>query len=68
MHAIGQGGVAAFEKRYVDNGMMDFVLKEREKGKIRQMGFSFHGSPAECDELMARHSRYHWDGVQIQMN
>ena len=46
MHAIGQGGVAAFEKRYVDNGMMDFVLKEREKGKIRQMGFSFHGSPA----------------------
>ncbi len=68
MHAIGQGGVAAFEKRYVDNGMMDFVLKEREKGKIRQMGFSFHGSPAEFDELIALHSRYHWDFVQIQMN
>ena len=68
MHAIGQGGVAAFEKRYVDNGMMDFVLKEREKGKIRQMGFSFHGSPSEFDELIALHSRYHWDFVQIQMN
>ena len=68
MHAIGQGGVAAFEKRYVDNGMMDFVMKEREKGKIRQMGFSFHGSPAEFDELIALHSRYHWDFVQIQMN
>ena len=68
MHAIGQGGVAAFEKRYVDNGMMDFVLKEREKGKIRQMGFSFHGSPSEFDELIGLHSRYHWDFVQIQMN
>ena len=68
MHAIGQGGVAAFEKRYVDNGMMDFVMKEREKGKIRQMGFSFHGSPSEFDELIGLHSRYHWDFVQIQMN
>lgn len=68
MHAIGQGGVPAFNKRYTDNGIMDFLMKEREKGRIRQMGFSFHGSPAEFDELIGLHSKYHWDFVQIQMN
>lgn len=68
MHAIGSGGYNAFAKRYVDNGMMDFVMGEREKGKIRQMGFSFHGSPAEFEELIATHDKYHWDFIQIQMN
>lgn len=68
MHAIGSGGVRVFNQRYVDNGMMDFVMAEREKGKIRQMGFSFHGSPSEFDELIGLHDKYHWDFVQIQMN
>lgn len=68
MHSIGRGGYAAFCKRYVDNGLMDFALKEREAGRIRQLGFSFHGGPAEFDELIKTHDKYHWDFVQIQMN
>ncbi len=68
MHSIGAGGYNAFSRRYVENGMMDFVMREREKGKIRQLGFSFHGSPSEFDELIATHDKYHWDFVQIQMN
>ncbi len=68
MHAIGRGGYEAFRQRYVDNGMMDFVMKEREAGRIRQMGFSFHGAPSEFDELIKTHDKYHWDFVQIQMN
>ena len=44
MHSIGRGGYEAFKKRYEDNGMMDFVLKEREAGRIRQLGFSFPAS------------------------
>lgn len=68
MHSIGRGGYKAFCTRYVDNGMMDFVLKEREAGRIRQMGFSFHGSQPEFDELIATHEQYHWDFVQIQLN
>ena len=68
MHSIGRGGYDAFCKRYVDNGLMDFVLKEREAGRIRQLGFSFHGAPAEFDELIKTHDKYHWDFVQIQMN
>lgn len=68
LHSIGRGGYDAFRKRYEDNGMMDFVLAEREAGRIRQLGFSFHGSKKEFDELLSLHRRYHWDFVQIEMN
>ncbi|MBO4843589.1 MAG: aldo/keto reductase [Bacteroidales bacterium] len=68
MHAIGSGGYAAFSQRYVDNGMMEFLMKEREAGRIRNMGFSFHGTQAEFDELIKTNDQYHWDFIQIEMN
>lgn len=68
MHSIGRGGYKSFKRRYEENGMMDFLLKEREAGRIRQIGFSFHGSQAEFDELIALHDKYKWDFVQIEMN
>ena len=70
LHAIGSGGVAVFRQRYVDNGMMEFLQKEREAGRIRNLGFSFHGSPSEFDSLIGLHDsgEYHFDFVQIEMN
>ena len=68
LHAIGRGGYEAFRSRYEDNGMMDFLLAEREAGRIRQLGFSFHGSRPQFDEMIALHEKYHWDFVQIEMN
>ena len=68
LHSIGRGGYDAFSRRYEQNGMMDFLLKEREKGKIRNLGFSFHGSQPEFDALLATDDKYHYDFVQIQMN
>ena len=68
MHGIGSGGYNAFRGRYVDNGMMDFLLEEREAGRIRNMGFSFHGRQEEFDELIKTNEQYHWDFVQIEMN
>lgn len=68
MHSIGRGGYDAFKRRYEDNGLMDFVLKEREAGRIRQLGFSFHGSKDEYDQMIALHDKYKWDFVQIEMN
>ena len=47
---------------------MDFLLKEREKGNIRQLGFSFHGNQEGFEQVIALHEKYHWDFVQIQMN
>lgn len=66
LHSISGGEV--FEKRFGQNGIMDFLLKEREDGHIRNIGFSFHGSDEGFDELMALHDKYHWNFVQIQMN
>jgi predicted aldo/keto reductase-like oxidoreductase len=54
--------------RYVDNGIMDFLMKEREAGRIRNLGFSFHGYKNVFDEVLAMHDRYHWDFVQIELN
>ena len=68
LHALGRGGLDAFNGRFVDNGMIDTLLADREKGKIRQLGLSFHGSQEQFDQLLALHDKYHWDFVQIQLN
>ncbi|MGM9763331.1 MAG: aldo/keto reductase [Candidatus Cryptobacteroides sp.] len=68
LHAIGGGGVKEFNRRYVDNGMMDFLMDERQAGRIRNLGFSFHGNKESFDEFMKMHELYHWDFVQIQFN
>ena len=57
-----------FNARFGDNGIVDFLVKEREAGRIRHLGFSFHGHKDGFDQMMALHEKYHWDFVQIQMN
>ena len=57
-----------FNRRFKDNGVIDFLLKEREAGRIRNLGFSFHGNKEGFDSLVALHDKYHWDFVQIQLN
>ena len=66
LHSIKNA--ATFTKRFVENGLMDFLMEEREAGRIRNLGFSFHGNQEGFDELMALHEKYHWDFVQIQLN
>ena len=67
LHAVG-GSMEEFNGRYVDNGMMDYLMKEREAGRIRNLGFSFHGKQEVFDEVIALHEKYHWDFVQIELN
>ncbi len=67
LHAVG-GGMEEFNGRYVDNGIMDFLMKEREAGRIRNLGFSFHGQQEVFDEMLSRQDEYHWDFVQIELN
>lgn len=68
LHAIGTSGFEGFEERYINNGLLDFLLEEREAGCIRNLGFSFHGRKEVFDQFMALHEKYHWDFVQIEMN
>lgn len=66
LHSIRD--VSVFNKRFRDNGLIDFLLEERKAGRIRNLGFSFHGNKEGFDELLALHETYHWDFVQIQLN
>ncbi len=69
LHSVGGGsGMQLFRERYIDNGILDFLLAEREAGRIRHLGFSFHGNVEVFDYLLAHHETYKWDFVQIQMN
>ena len=68
LHAVGQGGMQAFHDRYLDNGILEFLLEERDAGRIRNLGFSYHGDVKVFDWLLSRHDHYRWDFVQIQLN
>ena len=67
LHAVG-GSMEEFGSRYVDNGILDYLMKEREAGRIRNLGFSFHGMKTVFDQVLATHEKYHWDFVQIELN
>lgn len=68
LHAIGMGGMEQYNSRYVDNGILDFLAAEREAGRIKNLGFSYHGDVEVFDYLLSLHDKYKWDFVQIQLN
>ncbi len=68
LHSIGGGGLDTLNGRFMDNGLLDFLLEERKAGRIRHLGFSYHGDVSVFDWLLDHNDDYHWDFVQIQMN
>ena len=68
LHAVGNGGFAAFSKRYIENGALDWLCELRAARKIRNLGFSYHGDPKAWDWCLEHHDKYKWDFAQIQMN
>lgn len=67
LHSIGKS-LEDFQKRFIDNGMLDFLIEERKAGRIRNLGFSFHGDATVFDYAISLHDKVHWDFVQIQLN
>lgn len=68
LHALGGGEKEGLKKRYLDNGILDYLVEQRQKGTIRQLGFSYHGNMEFYDYMLSLHDKYHWDFVQIQVN
>ena len=57
--------MSGYNSRFKDNGLFDWLLEQKKKGRIRHLGFSFHGSN---DDLPGLVDLYDWDFVQIQLN
>lgn len=70
LHGVGMGddGMETLRARYIDNGVLDFLLEERRAGRIRNLGFSYHGDIRVFDYLLSKQEEYQWDFVQIQLN
>ena len=78
LHCVGTPGrdelgntvspMDTLKHRFFDNGILDFLIEERAAGRIRNLGFSFHGDVAVFDYLLSLHPKVHWDHVLIQHN
>jgi predicted aldo/keto reductase-like oxidoreductase len=66
LHSVGNGGMKTFMERFYENGMVDFLLMEKEAGRIRNLGWSCQGDIAAFDYLLAQDIQ--WDFAQIQLN
>ena len=64
LHALS--AVGDNYRRYEQYGLWDFIREQKAAGKIRQIGFSFHGSPELLDELLSAHPEVEF--VQLQIN
>ncbi|MCL2855842.1 MAG: aldo/keto reductase [Defluviitaleaceae bacterium] len=61
LHAVGDNTI----DRYITNGCIEYFLELKAQGKIKYLGFSFHGSPDALRKMTARHD---WDFAMIQLN
>ncbi len=68
IHCIGleKEGIAGVDQRLLDNGMLDYLKQLRREGKVRNIGFSYHGDIKLFDHALAYDMD--WDFVQIQLN
>ena len=63
-------GLTVCKRRFIDNGLTDWLVEQKEKGRIRNLGFSWHGDYRAFELLLQLHDegRFHWDFVQIELN
>ena len=54
-----------FEEKYLGLGILDYLISEKEAGRIKHLGFSFHGDVPLFDYLMKLRK---WDFFQMQLN
>lgn len=68
LHSIGGSGMDEFRERFINNGLLDFLVKERDAGRIRNLGFSYHGNVEVFDWLVDNNDKYNFTFVQIELN
>ncbi len=80
LHSTGNGGrdqdgkdlngLDCCRARFLDNGLTDWLFEQKKAGRIRNVGFSWHGDYRAFELLLQLHDegRYHWDFCQIELN
>lgn len=61
LHGVSDDSAQTF----LDNGCIDYFRSLKKEGRIRYLGFSFHGKPETLEKMV---TRAEWDFVQIQLN
>jgi Predicted oxidoreductases of the aldo/keto reductase family len=62
LHAIMENNYKKYEKFHI----WEFVKEQKERGTIKNFGFSFHAGPQLLDQLLTEHPEV--DFVQLQIN
>ncbi|MBR6950577.1 MAG: aldo/keto reductase [Oscillospiraceae bacterium] len=66
LHNVNEKSLAVYDDPEL--GVVDFVKRKKDEGKIRHLGFSTHASSAATiDDFLTRHEGV-FDFVQIQLN
>ena len=64
LHTLGKPDTD-FIERYIKTGIYEYLVEEKKKGRIKNLGFSFHGQEKELKEIL---DNGEWDFAQIQLN
>lgn len=64
LHAVMS--TASYRAVYEEGGVLDYLLAEKAAGRIRNLGFSFHGDQACLEYLLSRD--VDWDIALVQLN
>ncbi len=62
LHNLGESRTKVFD----DFGLWDWVQEKKAAGLIRHVGFSFHSTPEELDQILTEHPEMEF--VQLQIN
>lgn len=55
----------SYDKVYEEMGVYNYLLEEKKNGRIKRLGFSFHGDDAFWTYIIDKHK---WDFIQLQIN
>ena len=62
LHNLGESRTKVFD----DFDMWSWVQEKKKEGKIKHVGFSFHSTPEELEEILEKHPEMEF--VQLQIN
>ncbi len=62
LHNLGQGRTKFFD----DFDLWSWIAEMKAAGKVKHMGFSFHSTPEELEEILNKHPEMEF--VQLQIN